>query len=334
MPTHLLDRIRSAYRLPLQNLRFLRRGWGGDCYSAETPNGEHYFLKFHDPSESVALAPSAQAFYLPLTYQLHHQNILPHIPHPIATIDGHLSLHLDPYTLVVTNFIEGDLVGFGPLQGEILAEVARLVGTLHRSLPELTFEQPFIEDFSLSFKPVLTRFLAGNLAPGDPAAPDLRSLNEALLPRRPEIQSALQTITRLQTYAQSSQPNMVICHTDIHGSNLIRGHDGHLYLLDWENAMIAPPEHDLIFFAGEKGFFDIFYPTYSRSFPAAQMDLRLLEFYFLRRALEDIADFILRIQSAAGTPARDREDVQECLDILDSLPGIQRTITLLANHHP
>ena len=38
----------------------------------------------------------------------------------------------------------------------------------------------------------------------------------------------------------------VLCHTDIHGGNLIRGTpQGKLWLIDWENVMLAPKEADL-----------------------------------------------------------------------------------------
>jgi thiamine kinase-like enzyme len=45
-----------------------------------------------------------------------------------------------------------------------------------------------------------------------------------------------------------------VCHTDLHGENLMVDDRGNLYILDWETAMIAPPEHDLFFFAGYDSF--------------------------------------------------------------------------------
>ena len=119
---------------------------------------------------------------------------------------------------------------------------------------------------------------------------------------------------------------MVVCHSNIHGGNLLKSNDGQLYLLDWENAMIAPPEHDLMFFAGEPGFFESFYPINSHHVTSSRINLKLLEFYFYRRALEDLADFILRINSRTGTPERDSEDLHECLGILDGLPKIEKTV--------
>jgi len=37
----------------------------------------------------------------------------------------------------------------------------------------------------------------------------------------------------------------VLCHTDIGGGKLLVDDDGWLILLDWDDATVAPPEHDL-----------------------------------------------------------------------------------------
>ena len=44
----------------------------------------------------------------------------------------------------------------------------------------------------------------------------------------------------------------VLCHTDIHGGNLIRDPQGKLWLIDWENVMLAPKEADLFAFCEEE----------------------------------------------------------------------------------
>ena len=43
----------------------------------------------------------------------------------------------------------------------------------------------------------------------------------------------------------------------------------------------------------------------------------LLEFYHLRRCLEDIADYALRIMLGGGGLERDQEDLRELVKILD-----------------
>jgi thiamine kinase-like enzyme len=107
---------------------------------------------------------------------------------------------------------------------------------------------------------------------------------------------------------------------------------GNLYLLDWENAMIAPPEHDMIFFAGENNFAEIFWPNYIRQFPAAGIDCEILRFYFYRRALEDIADFILRILRGNNSPERDQQEIEWLVGCITGMAQIENTVSRLENY--
>ena len=74
----------------------------------------------------------------------------------------------------------------------------------------------------------------------------------------------------------------VLCHTDIHGGNLIRDPQGKLWLIDWENVMLAPKEADLFSFCEEE---------YAHLF-CENADERALRYYLLRRDLEDIQEFL------------------------------------------
>ncbi|WP_394355812.1 phosphotransferase family protein [Candidatus Trichorickettsia mobilis] len=39
----------------------------------------------------------------------------------------------------------------------------------------------------------------------------------------------------------------ILCHTDIHGWNLLIDKDGALYVVDWDTLIFAPIERDLMF---------------------------------------------------------------------------------------
>jgi thiamine kinase-like enzyme len=321
--------VQQGYGLSLESVEFILRGFGGDCYRAETIFGTSYFLKLHDPIANQMTAASLRAFYLPLMYQLHEKGILPQIPHPIPTSDGSLSLSIGNNELVITNFIKGQLVGFGELPKKVLLRLAEMVGILHNSIAELQFEQPFIDQFEIVFEDDLLKsfdILSGLTGTATPGQVRLR---EIILPHKALIITNLERLRKLQTYARNTKKSKVVCHTDLHGGNLITDQQGTLYILDWENALIAPPEHDIFFFAGENGFWELFWPNYVRHFPAASIDPDLLRFYFYRRTLEDIADFIFRILRRESTPERDQEELGWLLECLDGLPNIEPTVAMI-----
>ena len=319
--------VQQGYGVDLKKVEFLLRGWGGDCYQAEIENGERYFLKLHDEANYMGIAATSRPFYLPLMHQLHHKNILPHIPHPVLTCKGAFSLPIDHHELVITNFIEGQVVGFGKLPEPILGQLAKMVGILHHSRSQLECRYPFIEQFEIGFEMDLVNSFDTVESISSDDRPGKQLLRQTLLPHKDEVLANLHQLKELQTSVRLIDKPKVICHTDLHGANLITDNRNNLYILDWENALIAPMEHDMIFFAGEENFWEIFWPNYTRQFSEPRINSEILRFYFYRRTLEDIAGFVLRILQGEGSPERDREDIGWLRGCLGEFDQIENTIS-------
>jgi spectinomycin phosphotransferase len=86
----------------------------------------------------------------------------------------------------------------------------------------------------------------------------------------------------------------VLCHADIHASNvLVDGRDA-LYIVDWDDPLLAPKERDLMFIGGAQGFVGyynaqdeeaLFYQGYG----PVVLNPRALAYYRYERIIEDIA---------------------------------------------
>jgi len=119
------------------------------------------------------------------------------------------------------------------------------------------------------------------------------ALRDLLLPQEATVFSHLERLHALAEQARALHPPLVLCHTDIHGMNLLLNTSGDLYILDWEGAMLAPREHDLFAFTGEH--FSTFLAAYRRWTGDAPLYADVFGFYFYRRNLEDLTDWIMRI---------------------------------------
>jgi hypothetical protein len=228
---------------------------------------------------------------------------------------------------VITNYIQGKAIGFGRLPEGTLIELASMVGMLHSSTPQLAFEHPFIEKFLTPFVPELVESLSDLKALQTTNRPGIQKLRDLVLPQGGLLQESLDRLSKLQSLAQAAGHPKVICHTDLHGGNLMRDDQGRLYLLDWENAMIAPREHDMIFFTEDHQTWDTFWSTYSQYVTPVSLDPDLLVFYFYRRNLEDVAGFIFRIMEGKGSEARLVDDLKWLVGCLDSLGSIDHTVS-------
>ncbi|HZN73122.1 MAG TPA: phosphotransferase [Micromonosporaceae bacterium] len=89
----------------------------------------------------------------------------------------------------------------------------------------------------------------------------------------------------------------VVCHGDPHLGNLLLGDDDRVWLVDWDDAVLAPPERDLMFATGglrafapapvagweQERFFHGYGPV--------EVDRTRLAYYMCVRAMEDLFDF-------------------------------------------
>jgi spectinomycin phosphotransferase len=325
--TALLETIHREYGLSVERLRFLPTGWTAYCYTADCTDGGRYFLKLTSDSGLVPYAASDRDFYLPLTYQLCTKRILPHIACPIRAQDGRFSIDWENHVLILFHFIEGDVVGFDRVSGDVLRELVRLVGVLHRSTPHIEVEKPFVERFDIAFE--------GDLMDGLETLATITlsnrqgrwELRELLLPLKDELLSRLDRLRELQTLAKASDREMVVCHTDLHGENLMMDGRGVLYIIDWEGAMIAPPEHDLFFFAGYDIFWDDLLPIYEDEKGPVDLDSNVFGFCYYRRNLEDLTDWIVRILYHNTDYEQDREDLRGIAkDCIAGWPYLEATI--------
>src|SRR5262249_36167028 len=64
---------------------------------------------------------------------------------------------------------------------------------------------------------------------------------------QPTIHAAVTRLEKLAGLFQSRTFPHVICHADLHARNLIRERAGHVFVIDWDEVMLAPKERDFIF---------------------------------------------------------------------------------------
>ena len=326
--TALLEKIRREYGTDAVRLTFVPKGEVSYCYIVDCSKNERYFLKLFDNSRLARISVSRLDFYLPLTWNLHFKGLLPNVPYPVKTRDDSFTTNFGDWLLVLSNFIDGELIGCdSPLSDDLLIKLARLVGVLHRSTSEIGIEFSHVEQFGIPFESDLINGLDALERVTERDSKGKQALRELLLPRRDDIFGYLKRLRELQKLARAVGKEKVLCHTDLHGDNLIMDTHGNLHILDWEGAMLAPPEHDLFFFAWEDRFLDVFLPNYRREFGPVNLDSSVFGFYYYRRNLEDLTDWIVRILYENTDDEQDRIDLEGIVeDCVEGWPYLEPTI--------
>jgi spectinomycin phosphotransferase len=328
----------DEFGISTERLDFWPSFWTSACYIIHAASGERYFLKLTPENYTLTIASDPE-FYLPLTYELHTRGILPHIAYPIPARDGRFIRTFDAcpaagrFRAILFNYIEGETVGFGRWPDGLATRLAGLLGRLHRSARQIQLAHVMEERFAFIFEDDLRRNLARleGVTPSD--RPGIRDLAALLLPRKDELLGLLARAHELQAYAIASGKPKVFCHTDLHGGNLMLDAADNLYIIDWEGAILAPPEQDLFFFAGNDDFWQNFLPAYEAEFGPAQLDSKIFGFYYYRRNLEDLADWVNRILHHNTTAEQDAEDLRGIeSDCLSGWPWLEKNIQKIQTH--
>ena len=115
------------------------------------------------------------------------------------------------------------------------------------------------------------------------------------------MQANRETILRLVNGAEQlckkikdQAPPFVLCHSDIHGGNVLLDQGGALYMVDWDNPIMAPRERDLMFIGGGVANVwnkpeeeELFFYGYGK----VSLNAAVLSYYRHERIVEDIAEY-------------------------------------------
>ena len=292
-----IDRVRlietalDRYGFPVDRLEFVPVGYAAACYTVQCADGARYFLKVWPDRPGGRPSPTWREGTLHLTRALHERGLYPRVPYPIPARDGALWVAGDWGPFAVFPFLAGESPP--PWSPALWDELARAIATIHRATPALADVLPPRETFAIPFEADLRRGLAtvGRIGPGE--RPGRRALRALVLPRRDEILAQLARLRRLQGAVGRLASPFVLCHTDIYGDNLLVDDQGRLSVLDWDEAVVAPPEYDL--YEGPREDFARFLAVYAAAGGAGPLHLDHFAFALLRRHVGDMAVLLLSI---------------------------------------
>ncbi|MGL6173649.1 MAG: phosphotransferase family protein [Cellulosilyticaceae bacterium] len=240
---------------------------------------DRYFLKIYD-TELANTKRCTEKLLEQLTVLDRLQNstlLKDRICYPTKTVQGEYFYAHDNIIGVLFNLIEGSAIGYSNryTKDEIL-QLAEMVKVLHeiecKSFENLCPQ----ETFNLEFCDELNELIENNIR----ELPE--QFYELVKPHKTIIVKKIIEVKNLAQKLKQMQLPFVLCHTDIHGGNIMRNKQGKLILVDWENVILAPKEADLFAFCEEE---------YFHYFKEDTNEMALF-YYVIRRDLEDIWEFL------------------------------------------
>ncbi|MBZ0297468.1 MAG: aminoglycoside phosphotransferase family protein [Anaerolineae bacterium] len=263
--------LAEHYHLHEVTLTPAARGFVAETYIVQA--GEQRYFAKHSRTGRYSRHLSAA---LPALRELHAQGI-DHISYPIPTTDGRLLLTVDERPFFLLNSIAGEWTFDYPFAGYV-----DLLAQVHRAQVQPT---PHMEDFSLPFRPSLLAYL-DQLWHTTYTHPHDRALQQLM---RQDRDWLLTLLAEAEALAARLQPgdHWRLTHGDAPG-NVLKTAQGALYLVDWDDLLLAPPERDTWFHLESPDFL----PLYRQHFPDYQPDWDAYAFYLYLRYFDDLEGFL------------------------------------------
>jgi spectinomycin phosphotransferase len=203
---------------------------------------------------------------------------------PVPTTSGALWTQFGEWTVILSPWIDGEcsLTGMTNAQWK---EVGSIFQRIHQiRLPALGGSSSLRKE---RFDPTeyarwIRTFEAQHVHDLRSASASQRALRSSWRAHQPTIYRAMARLQQLAEVFQSRTLPYVICHADLHARNLIRDLSGHVFVIDWDEVMLAPKERDFIFL--RKPHAEAFFQGYT----GAEVDWSLLTYYLWERVVQDL----------------------------------------------
>ncbi len=269
--------LQEQYDLAPVTLDFLPLGldYNAGVYRVVDEQGTAYLLK-------ATSRPLYEARYFVPRY-LRDQGITSVVA-PVPTRNNSLWTRVGEWTVIAYPFIEGN-TGWEGMTDEHWKKLGTIFQRIHQVIvPAEGFETVRKETFDPTEYARRVRAFETQQVRSQGGSVSERALRSSWVAHQSTIHAIVTTLERLAGVLRSRSGPYVICHADLHQSNLIRDRAGHVFVIDWDDVMLAPKERDFIFIREPQA--DAFWDGYGQT----EIDWVALTYYRWERVVQDLIE--------------------------------------------
>lgn len=300
--------IKSAYDIEVDRLTLLHLGADIDATVYEAQSSQlSYFVKLkhgvpnETPFDVVQFLQNAK---------------IEHVIPRLKTLNAQESVCVDNFNVQVYPFIKGQ-DGFNrPLTNTQWVTLGKVLRQVHElEVPEPLKAKIRKEDYSPKSRETVIALMGSihDVPQGDEVA----SMFATFVKKHSvTIEQLVHKAASLATLLQSQSLQFVLCHSDIHGGNVLIDENDHFYIVDWDLPIMAPKERDLMFIGGGVGNVwnnpkeeSLFYEGYGKTV----INQELLAYYRLERIVEDVAEYAQQLLHTTGDRDERMQSYQHCI---------------------
>jgi spectinomycin phosphotransferase len=294
--------LRESYRFAVVAVEFMPLGNDATAwvYRVTAGDGTVYFLKV---KRGAVYVPS---LVVPRYLKDHGVG---QVVAPLQTKAQTLWTPLNQFSLILYPFIDGKVGMEVGLTDSQWAEFGAVLKAIHSvECSDRLFSQLRRETFVPRWSAAV-KSLAAKVDDGGFDDPFERELATFWRERSDEINRIVDRTEELGRMLQRMPLRFVLCHADIHTANILLDREGRMFIVDWDDIIVAPKERDLMFVPGadadagdrqEQPFFG--------GYGHVEVDPLALAYYRYEWVVQEIGDFGERVYAMPHLGAATKAD--------------------------
>ena len=216
---------------------------------------------------------------------------IPAVVAPLPTKRNTLWTQMGEWTVIVYPFIEGEVTWNPPMTDEQWQNAGKTLNQIHRvRLPTEGFESLRKETFDPTGYSRSVDILETQYVYADGGSQVEQELRSAWIAQQPTIHTIIASLEKLAGALQRQSGPQVICHADLHPSNMIRGQANQVFVIDWDDVMLAPKERDFIFVGDARAnpSTELDAAPFFQGYGQTEIDWIALTYYLWERVIQDV----------------------------------------------
>ena len=283
---NIISVLRENFSIPVVGIKFLPLGLDSSAwaYRVDAENVT-YFLKLRKeiPNPAGILIPRF----------LKKQGI-EQVMAPLSTKDGESWASADDFFFILYPFIAGERVMDVGMSDAHWMEFGSVLKRLHATEPPPELLRQIKRETFVPKQLGFCKELHKQLKILEYQDPFQKELSAFWLENYGTISTILERTETLAKRMQDTNLEFVVCHADIHTANVLLSDDDNIFIVDWDETILAPKERDLLFIVGsifndtsEGRWERLFFEGYGKT----EIDPLALAYYRYDWCVEDIGEF-------------------------------------------
>ncbi|HDV6725464.1 TPA: aminoglycoside O-phosphotransferase APH(9)-Ia [Legionella pneumophila] len=280
----LIELLKVYYGIDIHSVQLMAGGADMNAfgYKADSESNSYFVKLKYGHHDEINLS----------IIRLLHDSGIKEIIFPIYTRDAKLFQQIDHFKIIVYPFIDAPNGFTQNLTEKQWQQLGKVLRQIHETSVPTAIQQGLRkETYSPKWREMVRSFYnkIGFDDSDDQITADFKSFFNQKID---SIHRLVDSSEELSKKIQLNLDKYVLCHSDVHAGNVLVVNEESIYIIDWDEPMLAPKERDLMFIGGGIGNvwnkpheIDYFYEGYGKT----NVDKIILSYYRHERIVEDIA---------------------------------------------